>query len=209
MAIKVLLYDDNEHLRESLKTLLQWADGFEVAAAMPNTDTILVDIKMLQPDIILMDIDMPRLNGVDSVRLIRASLLDIPVLMLTVFEDNDNIIDAICAGASGYLLKKDISGITHSIKDVLNGGAPMTATIAKKVLQLFPQNKAAKPGLPDELTKREKEILSLMVKGNSFKMIATALGLSLDTVRTHVKNIYKKLQVNSVTEAVYKVTNTN
>jgi DNA-binding NarL/FixJ family response regulator len=126
--------------------------------------------------------------------------------MLTVFEDNDNIVNAICAGASGYLLKKDINNLSAAIKDVLNGGAPMTSIVAKKVIQLFPQKSPVKNSLPSALTKREADILNEMIKGNSYKMIAANLNISLETVRTHLKNIYKKLQVSSATEAVYKAT---
>jgi DNA-binding NarL/FixJ family response regulator len=206
MPIKVLIYDDNDHLRNSIKTMLQWNEDFEVAAAMPDATTVITDVTTLQPDVIIMDIDMPPSNGVQAVKDLRSANIETPVLMLTVFEDNDNIVNAICAGASGYLLKKDITNLGASIKDVLNGGAPMTSTVAKKVLQLFPPKAAAKTALPADITKRESDILNELIKGNSYKMIAANLNISLETVRTHLKNIYKKLQVSSATEAVYKAT---
>ena len=206
MPVKVLIYDDNNHLRNSIKTLLQWNDDFEVAAALPDATTILIDVQNLMPDVIIMDIDMPPGNGVDAVKTLRTAGHEIPIIMLTVFEDNDNIINAICAGANGYLLKKDMENISPAIKDVLNGGAPMTSLVAKKVLQQFAKKNAQKNSLPNDITKREQEILNLLVKGNSYKMIAAELYISIETVRTHLKSIYKKLQVSSAVEAVYKIT---
>ena len=206
MPVKVLIYDDNNHLRNSIKTLLQWNDDFEVAAALPDATTILIDVQNLMPDVIIMDIDMPPGNGVDAVKTLRTAGHEIPIIMLTVFEDNDNIINAICAGANGYLLKKDMENISPAIIDVLNGGAPMTSLVAKKVLQQFAKKNAQKNSLPNDITKREQEILNLLVKGNSYKMIAAELYISIETVRTHLKSIYKKLQVSSAVEAVYKIT---
>lgn len=179
MPIKVLIYDDNDHLRNSIKTMLQWNDAFEVAAAMPDATTVITDVHTFLPDVIIMDIDMPPSNGVEAVQTLRAAKIEIPVLMLTVFEDNDNIVNAICAGASGYLLKKDINNLSAAIKDVLNGGAPMTSIVAKKVIQLFPQKSPVKNSLPSELTKREADILNEMIKGNSYKMIAANLNISM------------------------------
>lgn len=206
MAIKVLLYEDNEPLRQSIKTLMQWNNEFELEAAMPNALSLFTDIETFTPDVILMDIDMPPSNGVEAVKLLREKYTTLPVIMLTVFEDNDNIINAICAGASGYLLKKDIEQLMPAIKNVLDGGAPMTSSVAKKVLQLFP-GRQEKKLVHEGLTKREEEILQLIVKGYSYKMIATELYINIETVRSHIKKIYKKMQVSSATEAVYKVTN--
>jgi DNA-binding NarL/FixJ family response regulator len=206
MAIKVLIYDDNEHLRSSIKTLLQWNDDFDEAIIQPDAATVVSDVAAWQPDVIIMDIDMPPSNGVKAVRELRDNHIETPVIMLTVFEDNDNIVNAICAGANGYLLKKDMENIVPAIKDVLNGGAPMTSTVARKVLQLFPRKKPSQSLLESDLTRRETEILDELIKGNSYKMISARLDISVETVRSHLKNIYKKLQVNSATEAVYKAT---
>lgn len=205
MPVKVLLYEDNEPLRQSIKTLMQWNPEFELVAAMPNAVSLLTDIETFAPDVILMDIDMPPSNGVEAVQRLRETNATLPVIMLTVFDDNDNIINAICAGASGYLLKKDMEQLIPAIKDVLNGGAPMTSSVAKKVLQLFP-GKQEKKVTPEGLTTRETELLQCMVKGYSYKMIADELQISIETVRSHIKKIYKKLQVSSATEAVYKAT---
>jgi DNA-binding NarL/FixJ family response regulator len=206
MKKRLIIYDDNEYLRNSISTMLYWNDEFEVIATMSEASNVLTDITAYRPDVIIMDIDMQTCNGVDAVALIRKNEIQTPVIMLTVFEDNDNIINAISAGANGYLLKKDIENIVSSIKDVLNGGAPLTSIIAKKVLTLFKNKTNSSKNSLAELTLRENEILNLMIKGNSQKMIANELSVSLDTVRTHLKNIYKKLQVNSAAEAIYKAT---
>jgi DNA-binding NarL/FixJ family response regulator len=206
MAVKVLIYDDNEHLRNSIKTLLQWNEDFGEAMVKPDATAVVTDVVNWKPDVIIMDIDMPPSNGVKAVKDLRDKDIQTPVIMLTVFEDNDNIVNAICAGASGYLLKKDMENIIPAIKDVLNGGAPMTSTVARKVLQLFPRKKTSQAILEGDLTRRETEILDELIKGNSYKMISARLEISVETVRSHLKNIYKKLQVNSATEAVYKAT---
>lgn len=209
MPVRVLIYDDNEHLRNSIKTLLQWNGDFEVAASFPDATSILTDITELNPGVILMDIDMPPSNGVEALLVLREKYPELPVIMLTVFEDNDNIVNSICAGASGYLLKKDIDQVIPSIKDVLAGGAPMTSTVARKVLQLFPRKTNDRPDAVNDLTQREGEILGWIEKGYSYKMIASELHLGVETVRTHIKKIYKKLQVNSATEALYKIKQNN
>lgn len=204
MSVKVLLYEDNESLRNSIGTLMQWNAETELLAAMPDAESILADVDALQPDVILMDIDMPPSNGVEALKLLRKKYPDLPVIMLTVFEDNNNIVNAICAGASGYLLKKDMEQLLPAIKDVLHGGAPMTSTVARKVLQLFP-GKPEKKAQLEELTARENEILQGLVKGYSYKMIAAELHVNVETVRSHIKKIYRKLEVGSATEAVYKI----
>jgi DNA-binding NarL/FixJ family response regulator len=204
MPVKIVVYEDNEALRNSIKTLMQWNDEFELLAAMPDAEGILDDIKTFGPDVIIMDIDMPPSNGVESLKILRKHYEELPVIMLTVFEDNDNIINSICAGASGYLLKKDIENLMPAIKDVLNGGAPMTSSVARKVLQLFP-GKQEKKITVENLTPREEEILQWLVKGFSYKMIAGEMDIAVETVRSHIKRIYKKLQVSSATEAIYKV----
>ena len=206
MAIRLLIYEDNDNLSNSIKTLFQWNDEFIVVGALPNPKAILTDIKLLQPEVILMDIDMPVLNGVQALQLIRKDGLDLPVIMLTVFDDDDNILEAIRAGASGYLLKKNFDQIIPAIKDVLTGGAPMSGYIARRVLQLFSKSHKT-PFSPDyHLTDRESQILEHLTKGYSYKMMADQLGISVETIRSHIKKIYKKLQDNSATEAVYKFT---
>ena len=206
MPIKVLIYEDNESLRKSVQTLLLWNDKFTVIAAMPDALTVKDDIGILKPDVILMDIDMPGCNGVEAVKQLRSVNDTLPVIMFTVFDDDENIYNAICAGANGYLLKKNIEQLPASITDVMNGGAPMTSSVAKRVLSFIPKNKAAKNNEAENLSPRETETLQYIVKGYSYKMIAGELSISTETVRSHIKKIYKKLQVNSATEAVYKFT---
>jgi len=205
--VSLLIYEDNEHLSNSLGTLFHWNNDFELLAAFPDAQNVLADIHQLKPDVILMDIDMPGITGVDALVRIRKYYPELPVIMLTVFDDNDNIFNAICNGASGYMLKNNIDGLIPAIRDVLNGGAPMTSSVAKKVLQLFSRQRQQIRQEEVLLTNRENELLQLLVRGYSYKMIAAEMNIALETVRSHIKRIYKKLQVSSATEAVYKVMN--
>jgi len=204
MKIKILIYDDNEALRNSIEAMLSDEPEFEIVATMPNAETVETDIQQLTPAVVLMDIDMPEVNGVEAVRRIRKINAELPIIMLTVFDDNENIFNAICAGASGYILKRYAPlEIPEAIRTVLSGGAPMTASIARKVLMMVPR--AATPDKEKHnLSDKENVILQLLVNGNSYKMIAAELGISLDTVRFHIKKIYDKLHVHSATEAVSK-----
>lgn len=204
MAVKILIYDDNEALRLSMEALIAEQPDFELLAAMPNAETVTTDLQELKPDVILMDIDMPVVNGVKAVKNIRRINEDIPIIMLTVFDDNENIFNAICAGASGYILKRYATEeIPGAIRDVLTGGAPMTGSVARKVLLMVPQAKNEEQEKMD-LSKRETEILQFLVNGYSYKMIASEMKISIDTVRFHIKKIYDKLHVHSATEAVSK-----
>lgn len=204
MAIRILVYDDNEALRLSMETLITEEPDFEFIAAMPNAETVAADIHQFNPDVVLMDIDMPVVNGVEAVRAIRKANQVLPVIMLTVFDDNENIFNAICAGASGYILKRYATEeIPDAIRNVLTGGAPMTGSVARKVLQMVPQARDQEQEASD-LSKRETEILQYLVNGYSYKMIASDIGVSIDTVRFHIKKIYEKLHVHSATEAVSK-----
>jgi DNA-binding NarL/FixJ family response regulator len=208
MAIKVLIYEDNISLRKSIETLLLWDSDFDVVAALSDAAFVKEDVTALQPDVILMDIDMPNSNGVNAVTQIRKTDIELPIVMFTVFEDDENIFNAIRAGANGYLLKKNFDQIPASLKDVLDGGAPMTSSVAKKVLNFIPKNNTKSNEEIDSLSKREAEILEHITQGYSYKMIGEKLFIATETVRTHIKRIYKKLQVNSATEAVYKFTHT-
>lgn len=203
--IRIILYEDNETLRNSISSMLQWQNEVELVAAMPDAQSVLTDIEQCKPDVVLMDIDMPVVNGIEALKKIREHAGELPVIMLTVFEDNDHIFKAICSGASGYLLKKNFDQIIPAIKDVLNGGAPMTGVIAKKVLSLFPRPAQSNKEEETLLSQREQQLLQLLIKGYSYKMIADELQIALETVRSHIKKIYRKLQVNSATEAIYKV----
>lgn len=204
MAINVLIFEDNQNLRFSIETMLQWHTDFNLVKAMADANAIDEILETHQADVILMDIDMPGLNGIDALKKIRATNQHIYVIMLTVFEDENNIFDAICAGANGYLLKKNLDQIPDAINDVMVGGAPMTSSIAKKVLSFVPKRQLTHQNAIAPLTQRETQILEHIVKGFSYKMIAAELDISVETIRSHIKKIYKKLHVNSATEAIYK-----
>lgn len=204
MPLSILLYEDNDSLRESIASMLFLNERFSVAGAFSNVLAVEHEIRKFAPDVVLMDIDMPGMSGIEAVRKIRAAGLKVPVIMLTVFDDNRHVFDAICSGASGYLLKKHISQkLFDAIDEVLAGGAPMSPSIARMVIS------AMQPATPNpyQLTPREKEVLRSLATGNSYKLIAAEFDISVDTVRTHLKKIYEKLQVHSQTEAVSKAIN--
>ncbi len=205
MPVQILVYEDNASLRESLANLLSLTEIYQVAGAYADCSGVKERVAQWQPDVILMDIDMPGINGINAVKQIRSFNGAVQIIMLTVFDDNNHVFEALCAGANGYLLKKYISDrLVPSIQEVLNGGAPMSPSIARMVITSMQQRDA---GNDYQLTNREKEILQSLSRGNSFKLIAADLGISLDTVRTHIKRIYDKLHVRSQIEAVSKAIN--
>lgn len=204
-TIGILIYEDNVHFRTSIMESLNTCDEFKVLGAFENCNKVVEHIESLHPDIVLMDISMPGVNGLEGLSLIRSKKPELPVIILTVFEDNDNIYDAICLGASGYLLKaSNLDGIPKAISEVLAGGAPMTPSVAKKVLTAFQKTKT-NPSKEFGLSNRETQILNLLTTGYSYKMIAEECFISLETVRSHIKKIYEKLQVHSATEASNKI----
>ena len=204
MNAKVLIYDDNEMLRTSIELLVDAEPDMDLVAALPNAETVEKDIELWRPDVILMDIDMPEVNGAQAVERIRLINEDLPVIMLTVFDDNENIFNAIYSGASGYILKRHLSEeIADAIRMVQKGGAPMTGSVARKVLKMLPKA-ISEEQEQFNLTERETRILELLVNGFSYKMIAAEIFISIDTVRFHIKKIYEKLHVHSATEAVSK-----
>lgn len=202
MPISVLIYEDNEKLRNGLMELLLLSDEFVVLNASENCLQVEKEVRNFDPTIILMDIDMPNMSGIEAVKKIRGFNKTVAILMLTVFDDNKHVFDAICAGASGYLLKKNLSDkLVPFIKEILDGGAPMSPTIAKMIVNSMQHQYAA---TNYDFTAREQEILNLLCKGNSYKMIATETNLAFETIRSYIKKIYEKLQVHSATEAVSK-----
>ena len=203
MKTSILIFEDNANLRESISKLISYADNLVLLDACADVNDVEACVREMKPDVILMDIDMPGRNGIEAVKIIRSFNTRVQIIMLTVFDDNEHVYDAICAGASGYLLKKYISDkLLDAIHEVMNGEAPMSPGIARMVIERI-QHKP-NGGKDYNLTAREKEILSNLSRGNSYKMISADLFISIDTVRTHIKHIYEKLQVHSQAEAVSK-----
>ena len=202
--IRVAIFEDNTQLRLSLFKLIEASEGFTCVGAFANGEDIVRLTSSVQPDVILMDIEMPVVNGIDAVRMVKEKFPEIKILMETIFEDDEKIFQSICNGAQGYILKSTPPDeILLSIKEIYEGGAPMSPIVATKVLKMF------KDGLTfgqqdDNLSVREREILKCLVDGMSYKMIADTCFISVDTVNGHIKNIYKKLQVHSKSEAVAK-----
>jgi DNA-binding NarL/FixJ family response regulator len=204
VMIKLLIYEDNPQLREGLTMLINGSDGFEVLAAFKNCNTVIDELNAWKPDVILMDIDMPGINGIEGLKKIRQVNDEVKILMLTVFDDNKNVFQAISNGASGYILKKTPpSRLLEYIAEAQSGGAPMTASIATQVLKMFSSMNNEK-GEDYNLSDREKQVLQFLVEGYSYKMIAAEMFIAIDTVRSHIKKIYEKLHVNSKSEAVAK-----
>ncbi|QEC66618.1 response regulator transcription factor [Panacibacter ginsenosidivorans] len=207
-SIKVVIFDDNASFRDSVAMLLQDAKEFTLIDSYAHCLDVLDNIKETHPHVVLMDIDMPGMNGIEGVRLIHNNFPSVQILMLTVFDDSEKVFAALQAGASGYILKNaQPKNLLNAISEVYSGGAPMTPAIAKKVLNRFQQLQHNETKEDYNLTARESEVLSLLVEGLSYKMIASKLDITYDTVRAHMKKIYEKLHVTSMTEAVAKAIN--
>jgi DNA-binding NarL/FixJ family response regulator len=208
MPLRIAIFDDNSNIRDSITLLLKTEKGFEVVGSFAHVLDCLQDVKQCNPDVILMDIEMPGMTGIEAVRILKKELPAVLIMMQTVFEDDDRVFDSICSGASGYILKNFLNTrLIDSIKELQFGGSPMSPSIARKVMMKMQQvAEQIKPALvPDyHLTPREKEVLACVVNGLSYKMVADALFISYETVRTHIKKIYEKLHVASLTELVHK-----
>jgi DNA-binding NarL/FixJ family response regulator len=206
MQTGILVFEDNTVLRESINSLVDFSDDFVLLGSFANAIQSEEQVKALKPELILMDIDMPGLTGIEAVKRIRKFNEDVHIIMLTVFEESETVLNAILAGASGYLLKKHLTDrLITAMHEVLNGGAPMSPSVARLVIANMHASTASKNKY--DLTAREKEILTSLSEGNSYKIIAEKYFVSIDTVRSHLKNIYKKLHVHSQTEAVAKALN--
>ena len=207
-GIKISLFDDNNSLRDSVAMLIADDEDLLLTGNFPDCKNLLEDIQTSIPDVVIMDIDMPEVNGIEAVKLIRKYFPTVQVLMQTVFDDDDKIFAAIKAGAGGYILKNAQSkNLLEAIREVYNGGAPMTPSIAKKVLGHLQKENEKNNSQDYHLSAREKEVLSFLVEGKSYKMIAAQLNISYDTVRAHMRKIYEKLHVSSMTEADAKAIN--
>ena len=203
MAYQLLIFEDNARLRQSLELLLNDEQNFHVAGAFPDCDKADKQVVKLEADLVVMDIDMPGIGGVEGVKRIKNVSPEVKIVMHTMFDDDNRIFDSICAGADGYLLKNTSPlQLISSLQDVMIGGAPMSPFVAQKVFQHFRKVNAVNEEF--NLTAREKEMLELLVKGNSYKMIADKSEITIDTVKKHLQNIYHKLHVSCGTEAVAK-----
>lgn len=205
-TIHVTIFEDNNDLREGTKYILNASHGYSCVGAYANCNNLLKHLHQSEPDVVLMDIQMPGISGIEAVAILRNEFPELPVLMQTVFDDDAKVFAAICAGANGYILKNTLPvKLLEAIKEVAEGGSPMTPSVAAKVLKMF-KDQNPKPISVETiyLSEREKEILSFLVDGLSYKMIADKLFISYETVHSHVKNIYQKLHVNSVNEAISK-----
>lgn len=202
--IRITIFDDSADMREGLFHLISMTPGFMLAGSFPDCTCAVENIQQTKPDVVLMDIDMPVISGIEGVRIIKGSFPQLNIVMLTVFEDDDKIFEALRSGASGYLLKKNHPAkLLDAIQEVHRGGAPMSESIAKKVVEFF--SNGSKPVHNEYmLSVREKEVLHYLVEGHSYKMIAADMYITVETIRTHIKHIYDKLHVHSKSEAVIK-----
>ncbi len=205
MQIKVSIVEDDEGIRTSLSALIRRSPSFRLVGDYPDAETALKEIPQRLPDVVLMDINLPGMNGVECVRQLKATVPGVQFLMLTVYEDSDSLFNSLKAGASGYLLKRTASAkLLEAIRDVHVGGSPMTPQLARRVVQFFsiPSDGGSSPMA--QLTPGEKDFLDQLAKGYAYKEIADRMKISIDTVRSYVRTVYEKLHVHSRTEAVVK-----
>jgi len=204
MPITVSIVEDNEKLRGTLARVLSRADGFKCVSQYGSAEDALKELPGVTPEVVLMDINLPGMNGVECVRQLKQILPKTQVMMLTVYEDTENIFNALAAGASGYMLKRTpTKELLDAIKEVQRGGSPMTMHIARKVVQSF-QRSAESVSATENLSEREQQVLDLLSQGLMYKEISDKLGISYETVHTYIRRIYEKLQVRTRTEAVAK-----
>jgi DNA-binding NarL/FixJ family response regulator len=203
MEIRVVIFEDNKSLRNSLYQLINGSEGFECVGAFEDCMDLVKNVEDSKPDVVLMDIQMPGINGIEAVSILREKYPELKILMQTIFEDSEKIFQSILAGASGYILKTTSpSRMLDFIKETYEGGAPMSPSVATKVLKIVTAQSPFSKVNNFNLTQREKEILSCLVKGMSYKLIANACFISIDTVRGHIRNTYDKLHVHSKGEAI-------
>jgi DNA-binding NarL/FixJ family response regulator len=204
MTITVSIVDDDAGLRDSMAQFLQAARGFRCVRVYASAKEAIAGIPGETPDVVLMDINMPGVDGIECTRLLKAVAPRAHILMLTVYEDTDRIFKALAAGASGYLLKRMAPAkLLEAIRDVYAGGSPMSGPIARKVVQFFQQGALARQE-SEALSAREREVLQFLAQGHAYKQISHELGVSMDTTRTYIRRIYEKLHVHSRTEAVVR-----
>lgn len=198
--VRVLLFEDNNDLRESLCELVSSTPELALAGAYPNAELAERRVEQTRAEVVLMDIDMPGRTGIEALRGIKATHPEVDVVMLTVFDDGDRVLGAVREGASGYLLKyTPPDKLVEAIREVREGGAPMTPSVARQVLTLLPKTTGP---TTEQLSPQERTLLQLLIDGHSYKMVAGEMGVSINTVNFHIKNLYRKLHVNSASEAV-------
>jgi DNA-binding NarL/FixJ family response regulator len=208
MKTKVCLFDDNSSIRNSIELMFEFEEQVALVAVYSDCNQAVRKIKECDAKVVIMDIEIPPVNGIAAVKEIRKELKDVVIIMFTVFEDDERIFESICAGADGYLLKNTSpTEMTEAILEALRGGAPMSPSIARRVLKMFKEKNEHKETPNYELTPRELEILKHLTQGLSYKMISDVCHISFETTRSHIKNVYNKLQVASMTEAVIKAIN--
>jgi DNA-binding NarL/FixJ family response regulator len=204
MQIKVAIVDDDEGIRASLSALIRRSPALRLTGDYPDAETALKEIPRRPPHVVLMDINLPGMNGVECVRQLKGTLRDVQFLMLTVYEDSDSLFKSLKAGASGYLLKRTASArLVEAIRDVHSGGSPMTPQLARRVVQFFSRPDEGESSMA-KLTPGEKDFLGQLANGYAYKEIADRMNISIDTVRSYVRTVYEKLHVHSRTEAVVK-----
>ncbi len=202
--IKVAIVEDRRELREALASLIDGTDGFSCSGTYRSMEDAIDRIPLEMPQVVLNDIGLPGMNGIDGIRILKERYPKLVILMLTVYEDDDRIFDAICAGASGYLLKKTPPvRLLESLREAVDGGAPMSPEVASRVVALFREIRPPDRAIYD-LTPHETRLLKLFVEGHNYKTAAFELGVSVHTVSFHLRSIYEKLQVHSKSEAVAK-----
>jgi len=203
-VITVAIVEDSSDIREGLAQLLDCTDGFSCKSAYRNMEDSIQGIRVSVPDIVLVDIGLPGMSGIDGIRILKAEFPLLPSIMLTVYGDDDRIFNALCAGACGYLLKKTPAGqLLVAIREAVEGGSPMSPQVARRVVELFRQFRS--PVRPEhELTPHELRLLRLLIDGHSYKSAAAELRVTVNTIGFHIRHIYDKLQVHSKSEAVAK-----
>lgn len=202
--IKVAIIEDRREIREGLGVMISFTDGFECVGSYRSVEDALRQIGSNLPDVVLSDIGLPGMDGIEGVKILKDRYPSLTILMLSVYDDNERIFDALCAGATGYLLKKTPPAkLMESLKDAMNGGSPMSPEIARKVVAIFRDFRPPEH-VDYDLTPHEVRLLKLLVEGHSYKTAATELNVSVNTVSFHLKSIYEKLQVHSKSEAVAK-----
>jgi len=204
MPITVAIVEDAAELREDLADLINSRKGLRCVSAFASAEEALRELPEKPVDVVIMDINLPKMSGIDCTRALKVRLPETQVIMLTMFDDTQLIFDALRTGESGYLLKRAAAKeLLAAIEQVQQGGSPMTPEIARQVVQFF-QGQSPAPAADDNLTERERELLSLLARGKQYKEISDQLGISVDTVRSHIRRIYRKLHVHSRTEATVK-----